>query len=65
VAEQAEDANDRRRSNRMSVRLSGVFGGRARRERSPQQMAESDRSDAQAQNREESPATDGAGERRA
>jgi hypothetical protein len=43
-----EAENDRRRSNRMSVRLSGVFGGRARRERSPTQQGESSRSGADA-----------------
>jgi len=61
VAEQQEDTNDRRR-NRMSVRLSGVFGGRARRERSPQ-IGESNRSGVT--QREGSPATGGAAERRA
>jgi hypothetical protein len=43
-----EAGNDRRRSNRMSVRLSGVFGGRARRERSPTQQGVSSRSGADA-----------------
>ncbi|KAH5037947.1 hypothetical protein HBI74_036000 [Parastagonospora nodorum] len=61
VAEQQEDTNDRRRS-RMGVRLSGVFGGRARRERSPQ-VEESTQSGVT--QREGSPATNGAAERRA
>jgi hypothetical protein len=44
-----EDPTDRRRSKRMSARLSGVFGGRARRERSPTQQGESSRSAPQSQ----------------
>jgi hypothetical protein len=44
-----EDLTDRRRSKRMSVRLSGVFSGRARRERSPTQQGESSRTTAQSQ----------------
>lgn len=47
---------DRRRSKRMSVRLSEVFSGRTRRERSPTQQGESSRSAIPAQlPREESP----------
>ncbi|KAF2828812.1 hypothetical protein CC86DRAFT_368942 [Ophiobolus disseminans] len=42
-----EDVADRRRSKRMSVRLSDVFSGRTRRERSPTQQGESSRSAAQ------------------
>ncbi|KAF2032307.1 hypothetical protein EK21DRAFT_60911 [Setomelanomma holmii] len=50
----SEDVADRRRSKRMSVRLSGVFSGRARRERSPTQQGESSRTGAQPQPFQES-----------
>ncbi|KAH7078038.1 hypothetical protein BKA63DRAFT_277513 [Paraphoma chrysanthemicola] len=44
-----EELADRRRSKRMSVRLSGVLSGRARRERSPTQQAEGSRTATQSQ----------------
>jgi hypothetical protein len=49
AAEGAEESTDRRRSKRMSARFSGVFGGRARRERSPTRQGESSRTAAQSQ----------------
>jgi hypothetical protein len=56
VAGSIEDATDRRRSKRLSVRLSGVFSGRTRRERSPAHQGESSRGAAQPPvPREESP----------
>jgi hypothetical protein len=54
-----EDAADRRRSKRLSVRLSGVFSGRTRRERSPAQQGEGSRSATQTlPPREDSPSPD-------
>ncbi|KAH7401100.1 hypothetical protein DE146DRAFT_654916 [Phaeosphaeria sp. MPI-PUGE-AT-0046c] len=57
TAGSSEDAADRRRSKRMSARLSGVFGGRTRRDRSPQQNGESSR-DVQQEQRHEERGTD-------
>jgi hypothetical protein len=63
VADASEDPNERRKSKRMSARISGVFTGR-RRERSPQGVGESSRTGvAQQPASDEAPATIGMEER--